>query len=521
MAIDFQTLWRHARQLEIDGQHQQAHAIYSGILKDEPDRLYVRMRVSSLERLFGHYREARMHALAAADCVRTGRWADLAFVTRLLLVYFEAEEVKRLIVGADWNHPDILRSSAVLAQHLALIEEAELSLQLAEHAQRQVGANHLLSYACANALRHIGRGNEATSSYERCIELSPNDAHAHWALANHQKARPPASRIERVRRALDAADDRGSARTYLHYALFKEYDDAGMVELAWEQLMLGAGLKRQTLSYDPSVEQAAFEVLSRVDTLREGSGPQSLDRVPIFIVGMPRTGTTLLDRIIGNHTGVHSAGELNDFGVALSMQTDSFVPTTMNPDVVEAIDRADLASAGRIYLERTERLASRGHFMIDKNPLNFTFSPFIARALPNAKILCMRREPMDACFSNLKELFGNESYGYSYDLTELAGFHQRFSRLRDHWQAAMPDRFMVVDYEELTTFPVNVAKQVAEFCGIEFDPESVDITRNMAPVSTASSSQVREPIHMKGVGAWRRYGSRLQPLADALAVGSA
>jgi len=154
--------------------------------------------------------------------------------------------------------------------------------------------------------------------------------------------------------------------------------------------------------------------------------------------------------------------------------------------------------------------------MVDKNPANFINAGFIARALPRARILCLRRGAMDACLSNLKVLFTNDAFGYSYQLDELADYFIRFDRLSRHWQEVLGDQYLEVDYEQLVADPLAMTEKVMRFCGLPFEPDSIDITRNDAPVTTASSSQVRQPINTRGIGAWRKYATQLAPLQQRL-----
>ena len=181
----------------------------------------------------------------------------------------------------------------------------------------------------------------------------------------------------------------------------------------------------------------------------------------------------------------------------------------------------DAGAIGTRYLERTAHLyAGRSH-LLDKNPLNLFNAGLIARALPRARILCLLRNPMDACFSNFKELFPGGGYGYSYDLGDLAAHWLRFRDLVAHWSRVLPGRFMAVEYEALVADPAAMAGRVLSFCGVDYEPACIDITRNATPVSTASSSQVRQPIHSGSIGAWRRYAGPLAPLRTALLAGGA
>ena len=162
------------------------------------------------------------------------------------------------------------------------------------------------------------------------------------------------------------------------------------------------------------------------------------------------------------------------------------------------------------------RMEAEESVLVDKNPENYFLSRFIAAALPEAKIVCIRRNPMDACFSNLKELFANDSYGYSYRLDELADHYHRFDLLARHWRATMPGNFHIVEYEALVSDPVAASAEVFAFCGLDFDEAYVDITRNSAPVATASAAQVRSPIDSKNIGSWKDYEAELGGLKSRL-----
>lgn len=518
MQPEFEREWRTARTHENSGNPGAAKDIYETLIKADPDRLYVRLRLSALEQAFGHYRASRDHALKAAETVRKGRWADLAPVARRLLTFGESEATHQLITQADWGSLDVARASAALSQYLWLAGHVKDALRLVEAVRAKAPSSHLLSYSRANALRYSGRMQEATEEYERCLGLKPDYAMAHWSLAYHAKSDPPGRRIDRIRRAQSACAADAPEQAYLHYALFKELDDADEVDSAWQSLQAGAHRKRRATPYGTDREQQGFDALHRLFArgLAGGEPRSGAERMPIFIVGLPRTGTTLLERIVGSHAGVRAGGELNDFNHALCLESNRFLEASVTASAIESLGAIDFARVGETYLRRTDAKAAGRGFLVDKNPMNFVNAGFIGQALPHARMLCLRRSPMDACFSNLKELFSNESYGYSYALDELADHYARFARLRKLWQELMPDRFMVVDYEALVSQPLAVSKRVMDFCGVPFEPSSIDITRNTEPVATASSSQVRQPIGTRSIEAWRRYAAYLEPLQARL-----
>lgn len=520
MHDDFETLWRRARSHEAAGDLASAHAVYASILRSAPEQLHTHLRMSALEQAFGRYRQSRAHALAAMQAVRNGHWNDIGAVTRLLLAFDEGQALRDLIRESDWKSVDIIRNSPLLAQQLYLTDHADDALALIDAVSARASDSEHLSYARANALRYSGRMDDATEEYERCLRLKPDYPYAHWALAYHQKSDPPLSRIDRIKKAQATIDAAAPEQAYFYYALFKEYDDAGETDLAWRNLTAGARIKRNAIRYDPDAERNGFDLLrERVDTNFVGDGrrePIDSERAPIFILGMPRTGTTLLERILGNHSLVAAGGELRDFNTALCWETDGFIGSSATTALVERLQNIDFARVGERYLQRTEARSKGCRYLIDKNPMNFVYAGYIAKALPQAKILCLQRSPMDACFSNLKELFTNVAYGYSYDQAELADHYARHCALRDHWQQTLPEQFLVVPYETLVSDPASSTETVMRFCGLEFQPHSIDITKNTAAVATASSSQVRQPIHTRGVDAWRRYAAHLEPLRARL-----
>ncbi len=514
--------WAQAKGYEAARDRAGAKAAYEAILKLDAGQTAAWLRLSAFATAEDRYRTARLNALSAAKAVADGRdWKHLPFATMRLLGFDERDTIRDLIVNADWSHRDVIAQSAVLSQHLWLINEYEAALRLIDEAQRHVRAHPLLSYSRANALRYCGRMDEATAEYERCIALAPDYAFAHWSLAYHQKSDPPGSRVDRIRRAKAAAAEGSQERIHLCYALFKELDDAGDPDQAWSELHEGASAMRRLLPYDAAEERrrlAELQDLTSADFLAAPNAPVGV-RVPVFVVGMPRTGTTLVERILSNHDKLATGGELNDFGQSASWETDHFFSSPLREPSLDRWRAADYAAMGADYLRRTDRLAGAHGFLIDKNPLNFFNAGFIRKALPQAKIICLVREPLDACFSNLKELFSGDAYAYSYDQEELADHYIEFDKLRSHWEETMPEHLHTVRYEDLVKDPAGVTKSMMAFCGVAYAPDSIDITRNATPVSTASSSQVRQPIHARNVDAWERYSAHLEPLRRKLDAG--
>ena len=519
MQEDVNLLLRQARALEASSA-EGAVAAYTRILEEHPFLISARLRLSEVWQQLDDYRRSLAEAELAIRClVRTRRWEALPFVTLRLLSFGERQLVRRLIVDADWDQPAIIQQSPVLSQHLWLCDAYEEAVELIDRAMRRVPPNPLLSYSRANALRYAGRLDEATAELARCLAIAPDYALAHWSLAYHAPSQVPGARVGRIRAALAATSDI-EARIHLNYALFKELDDADETAAAWAALSEGASLKRGMLGYNVEQETDALAMLRRlIERQATAAAPSEVsdEQVPLFVVGMPRTGTTLLERILSNHEEVAAAGELTDVTQALGWVTGRFITSPPGEGALASLASLDTDALGRRYLEKTRPYWKGKRFMVDKNPVNVFQAWAIARALPQARILCLVREPMDACFSNLKELFSGSAYPYSYDLQELATHYQSFLATAQAWQTLFPSQFLIVGYEDLVGDPEGVAAKVSQFCGLDMREGMTDIASNRAAVQTASYAQVRQPIHVRNVGAWRRYATRMEPLRQAFA----
>jgi tetratricopeptide (TPR) repeat protein len=514
-------MWGQAQRLEAEGAWDRAGRVYEDMLAREPHHVPAQLRMSRLAQFGDRYCAAREHALRAADAVRLkASTRNAGYVTGRLLEFAEEAEVASVILSADWSDPNILQQSAVLAQHLWLAGRYEDALRFLDAIARHVPAHPLLSFTRGNVLRFLGDMAGAEQAYEAALALSPGFADAHWALATHSRARVPMQRVPRIRQALSRSPAGGIEQAHLLYALFHELDAAGEVDEAWQALEQGAAIMRKRLAYDASAEAAYLQALMRlpVPPASEAVAAQALASserpLPVFIVGMPRSGTTLLDRILGNHGWVDSLGERNDFQMAMSQASDHFFHRT--PASLERVTQVDARAAGHLFQQRMRLLAPGRPCVLDKNPQNLLNIPLILRALPHARILCLRRDPMDACFSNLKEPFEGGAYPYSYALEDLAAHQRRFTGLARHWQALEPHSVRLVPYENLVGNSEESLRGLLAFCGMEHVEGMLDIASNQAPVSTASSSQVRQPINQRGVGAWKRYASQLQPLRRLL-----
>lgn len=511
--------WKAARRHEAAADVESAKAEYEAMLAIDPLQVVPHLRLSRFAQMSDRYVASRSHALDASRvATAAGLSRDVGFVSLRLLAFAETAEVARLIGALNVSDPEVLKQSAVFAQHLWLACEHEFALQFLDRVATHVRPNHLLSYMRAHVLRALGRLEQATEHYEYAVRLAPDYAEAHWSLAYHQPAATPGARTPRIRAAAARHPPASPEQARLCFALFKELENVGDTPAAWDALMQGSGIMQGAVAHDIAAEAESAARLKAVhsDPFKAGRADAGAGPVPIFIVGLPRTGTTLLDRVLGNHPRVVSIGERNDFDAAISEASDHFFRGSLAETHWEKLGAMEPRRAGDFYMQRVLPLVQGGDFFIDKNPQNFFNIGLILRALPQARILCLRRDPLDACFSNLKEMFEGGAYPYSYGVEALAAHYRVFEDLLAHWQGIAPNSVHVVCYEDLVLEGDETLRRVLAFCGLEAVPGMLDITANQAPVSTASSSQVRQPIHARGIGAWKRYRRQLEPLARLL-----
>jgi len=504
--------WRSAQLHLRAGNATAAIADCEAIVAMDPRQPAVWLTLANLAQGSGRFRVVVEHARMAAAAVHESRdWMPLADIAMLLHGMGESRLAARAIIEADWADPLLLDAAGRLAQCLGLADFHDDALRLLDRALAAGAPTPMLTYMRAMTLRHLGRSGEATAEYERCLALAPDYAAAMLMRTTHDRRTDTEAQIQRVRRALarNAQDPTNAAM--LHYALFALLDGAADAEGAWQALMQGAAIKRRSLSWQPARDEArdaAIMALCRAPFLA-AAPVVSAEQVPIFVVGQPRTGTTVLERILGNHSEVASGGELDDFHLQLCWQADILVGEFAHPALLQACPTLDFAAIGRGYLQRTSWRARGKRYLIDKLPNNLFYAGLIHKALPQARIVCLLRDPLDTCLSNLKELFAGDAYPYSYDPLEAAAHHLRVRRLLQHWDEVMPGVVLTVRYEDMVRDPLPVARAVMEHCGLPFEPDCVDLLRNAAPSATASSSQVRQPLHTRGIGAWRRYAEGL------------
>ena len=334
------------------------------------------------------------------------------------------------------------------------------------------------------------------------------------------KATLERNHIERLKQCLETTASDTDGSLYLCHALAKEYEDLGDDTKALDYLSRGNARKRKEIGYSIDQDRSLFEAVERVcdRSFVERAAGGCLTEEPLFVVGMPRTGTTLVERILTSHSSVFSAGELQAFGLALKRASRSASNHILDADTVEQGAKLNFEELGQRYLASTRPATGRTAHFVDKMPMNFFYIGFIQRALPNARIVCLRRHPMDTCLSNLRQLFrlNHSYYNYAYDLSDIAEYYILFDRLMAHWDRALPGRVLQLHYEDLVADQEAQSRQLLEFCGLEWEDACLRFHENKSPIATASAVQARQPIYAGSMDRWKRYGERLDPLRKQL-----
>ena len=399
---------------------------------------------------------------------------------------------------------DIAQRCTMLGLHVQAERLQARSLSLEPH-------NPAFLYNHSTALIALGRLDEAEATLDRVIALKPADGDAWYNRATLRKQTIERNHVPQLQARLHAMPITSPERTALGYALAKELEDLGEYASSFAALKQGADLRRSRLRYRVEDDLETMQLIAGafdVEFFATSHSGQADER-PLFIVGLPRSGTTLVDRILSSHSAVLSRGETSDFAMALVRAAG---PVANKADLVRRSTALDFAALGTQYCANL--VAGTALRQIDKSPVNFLYLGLIAAALPNARIIHLRRNPMDACYAMYKTLF-RMAYPFSYDLSDLGRYWLQYDTLMAHWKQMLPaDRFIEIDYEELIANQEATSRELLCFAGMPWEDACLAFERNPQPSLTASAAQVRQPIYKSSVGLWKRYEHELAPLRE-------
>ncbi|WEK47866.1 MAG: sulfotransferase [Candidatus Andeanibacterium colombiense] len=438
----------------------------------------------------------------------------LAFANRLA----DAKQACEAALAAGAGAPDHL---TLLGSILVCCEDYERALELYRKALAHDPAFHEAKRGLVTVYRFVGRFAEAEELCDELLAVTPDDVemvHLRSSLRTQTAERNHVEELQ-ARLAREVPDWR--VRVQLCYSLAKEFEDLGRYQESFATLEQGASLRHRNTVYDVTRDAEIFGAIkqafsaARIDRL-QGEGHSSEE--PIFIVGMPRSGTTLVERIVSSHSAVFAAGELQDFATELvaSATRRHGDLSQRRLDLPELALSIDFAELGENYLQATRRVTGHTPRFIDKLPLNFLYVGYIRLAFPNARIVHVRRDPMDSCYAMYKYLF-KHAYPFSYDLESLGRYFAAYRNLMDFWHRIFPGEIIEIEYENLIADQEGQTRRLIGALGLDWEDACLAFHRNAAASTTGSAAQVREPIYTSSVAKWRRYEHELEPLRRVLA----
>ena len=508
-----------AAMLFSDGDLSAAENILKTYLQTTGEHVEALRLLASLERERGVLHEAERLLESALKLAPNYRATRLDYVRMLIdrQKYPQADEVIHAMLSSEPGSTDCLSLYAAVCVGLGRYEPA---IVLYRRLLAASPASAELHVALGHALRSVGRQEEAIKSYKTAAAIRPSFGDSYWSLANLKSYRFSDDEIAYMRREEATAATGPIDRYHLCFALGKAYEDRSDYAESWQYYERGNRLRRAENRYDPQVTESSareqMEVCTRqFFSARIGVGAPNPD--PIFIVGLPRSGSTLIEQILASHSQIEGTHELYDIQrMALDMQKHgSGADNPGYPSILAELPPEDFRRLGERYITDTRAYRTDRPFFIDKMPNNFRHLGLIHLMLPNATIIDVRREPMACCFSNLKQLFAS-GQEFTYSMEDMARYYWSYLDLMQHWDDVLPGRVLRVWYEEVVEDLETNVRRILEFCGFEFQMACLDFYRTKRSIRTPSSEQVRQPIFREGLFSWRNYEPWLRPLQDAL-----
>lgn len=380
-------------------------------------------------------------------------------------------------------------------------------------------SNAEILFEFSNNQFFLGKTEEADSAISRYLDLQlPRNGRKLLLRSQLRKQTPEHNHVEMLENYLARPLPKREA-VNCYFALAKELEDLGNFSQSFSAIASGAAIQRQLLEF--SLADELNNIRAIINTFQPeafaGIDDSTSLESPVFIVGMPRTGTTLVERIISQDEGIKSGEETYDFTLAFSSVINRYIAA--NPDrklnPLSAALEVDYNEIAKNYHDNLQGMLGPAESYLDKTPFNFLYCGLIKKAFPNARIVHLVRDPMDTCFAVFKTLFAR-AYFFSYDLEELAEYYIAYRQLMNHWQLLMPDAILDVRYEELVSSPLDASRRIADYVGLDWSPELIEVQNFDRQSSTASAAQVREPIYTSSVGRWRNFADELEPLRRSL-----
>jgi tetratricopeptide (TPR) repeat protein len=408
---------------------------------------------------------------------------------------------------------------STLAMLLTQLERREEAVEFYRRSGELQPGNSQNFYNIAVLQRSLGRIDEAETNLNKAIRLNPKDFEAYKVRSELRTQTPEKNHVRALEKILKRGVEDPRAKAHFCYALAKELEDLEEFDKSFQFLKIGADTRRSYMQYNIETDLNTMDAIRRSyrSELFDGDITGSENDEAIFILGMPRTGTTLCERILASHSDVFAAGELSNFTNMMMQQASGLVENKKisREELVTLTTQLNFAQLGSDYIGSTR--PSTGHTLrfIDKLPLNYLYTGLIHLALPNAKIINLRRHPLDTCYAIYKQLFV-DGYPFSYQLEELGRYYIAYHRLMAHWNKVMPGKIHTLNYEELVADTEGESRRLLEFCGLDWQEECLKFYESKAASTTASAAQIRKPVYKSSVAKWAHYQEQLEPLVNLL-----
>ena len=499
------------------GQTEEAEKICRQVLREHPNEVDAMRLLASIANKLEQRDDAIILLERAVELKPkfAGAWADLAETYTESEKFGEALDAVQRVIKLQPNMPfgHMIRGSILGKKddHEGAINAFKEALEIEpEH----IGSNMGLG----NTLKTIGRYDEAVKSYKKCIEAQPLFSEAYWSLANLKTYSFDDDEIKNMEKHVQSQDLTPASKAFFHIAIANAKEKQMKYGEAWYHFHTGNELRRTSEIYDSVTTQVTHDAL--IETFDEefvnstkGSGCQS--DAPIFILGLPRSGSTLIEQILASHSRVEGTRELPDISLLGRRLTKSKPPGIKYPDAVKHMTDEEKIEYGESYLETSKRYRTDKPRFIDKMPNNFAHIGFIKTILPNAKIINAKRHPLDSCVSSFKQLF-YKGQSWSYDLFEIGEYYLEYERMMDHWHSLYPGEIYDIQYENIVNNQEDESRALIEYCGLDWEDSCLRFYENKRSVNTASSEQVRQPIYKGAMYAWKNYESEIGALKDIL-----
>lgn len=506
-----------AREHENKGDPQAAEMIYREVLKKDPRHVEAARLLAGIAAKNKRFRDAevflRQVLKNAPDYVRA--WVDLVNVQRELDKLDDAVESAKQVLRLT---PDNAESHMVYASAIGMTgmhEEAIESYQKAiEMAPDKAGA----ICGMAHHQKTIGQQDQAISSYRRAIEVKPDHAEAYWSLANLKTFRFEDDEVAAMESLLENPELPDDARAQVHNALGLEMEGRKDYDQAFDHFEKCNEARRPLEFYDPVETEGTNDRLIdmfNAEFLEKNAGVPNSTVTPILVVGLPRSGSTLIEQILASHSQVDGTHELGDLSRAIQSVRKEKTRRSRFPEALANLDVDEWKKIGEEYLQRTETFRSGAPYFVDKNPNNFIYAGIMKLALPNTKIINARRHPLDSCLGSFKQLFASGK-PFTYDITELSEYYLQYQRLMDYWHELLPGFVLDVQYESVVADLDTEVRRILDFCELPFEEACLKFHETERAVKTASSEQVRKPIYSSSVNLWRNYEPHLDEMVHIL-----